>query len=81
MNYLKQIAINATKEFCIVQGVDQDEPECEHAWELRSDWGGDNTIPNGTFDASYWYCPKCDEETTEEPAGWEPPFTIPYEDY
>jgi hypothetical protein len=52
--------------------------DCLHEWEFISDWGGDDTIPNGTFDASYFYCPLCDTETTDQPDGWEPPFDEPY---
>ena len=54
--------------------------ECEHEWEFRLDWGGNPDVPNGTFDASTYYCPLCDTEQTEEPADYDPPFDIPYED-
>lgn len=54
--------------------------DCDHEWQYRPDWGGDDTIPNGTFDASSWYCPECDTEVTEQPDDWEPPFVEPYED-
>jgi len=34
----------------------------EEAMGIVSDWGGDPTIPNGTFDASYLVCPGCSKE-------------------
>ena len=54
---------------------------CEHKWEFRSDWGGDDTIPNGTFDASFYYCPLCDTEQTEQPDDYEEYFEEPDIDY
>lgn len=50
------------------------EDPCQHEWEYRPDWGGNPDIPNGTFDASMYYCPLCDTEQSEKPDGYEPPF-------
>ena len=50
---------------------------CNHEWQYRRDWGGDPAITNGTFDASYWYCSLCEDETDEEPDGWQEPFAVP----
>jgi hypothetical protein len=53
--------------------------DCAHTWVFVPDWGGDDTIPNGTFDASHYYCEKCDTQQDEMPSGYEPPFEEPYE--
>ena len=63
--------------------VEPEETECEREgcqWEYRPDWGGDPDIPNGTFDASTYYCPVCDTEVDERPDGYEEPFNEPEED-
>lgn len=53
--------------------------ECNHQWQFIRDWGGNPDIPNGTFDASKYYCPECDTETTERPDGFEESFEEPDE--
>lgn len=44
---------------------------CEHQWEFVRDWEGDDTIPNGTRDCSYYQCTECDAQQDEEPSGFE----------
>lgn len=45
---------------------------CTHNWKFIKSWGGDESIPNGTFDCSYYQCTKCDEEQDSEPADFVP---------
>jgi len=42
---------------------------CDHVWTWIADWGGDSTVPGGTFDASRWQCAKCGSDECED----EPP--------
>jgi len=35
------------------------EGEFEHDWKWVSDWGGDPSVVNGTFDCSGWICKTC----------------------
>ena len=41
---------------------------CNHYFVWLSDWGGDPSIPNGTFDCSRYECRHCDEPATPEQA-------------
>lgn len=34
----------------------------DHDWEFVSDWGGDPSVINGTFDCSFKRCRQCGEE-------------------
>ena len=54
--------------------------DCPHEWKFVSDWGGDPDVPNGTFDASFYYCPLCDTEQTDRPDDFEEPFEPDYEE-
>ena len=36
--------------------------EVDHDPKYVRDWGGDPSIPYGTFDCSRWECRRCDEE-------------------
>ena len=78
-----RVAQAATQQFCQDHGIElQDEEEaCDHEWEYRPDWGGDDTLEgNGTFDCSTYYCSKCDTEQDDRPDDYEEPFDEP-EDY
>lgn len=37
----------------------------DHDWKVVSDWGGDSSVPGGTFDCSFLRCATCGEENTE----------------
>ena len=39
---------------------------CNHYFVWLKDWGGDNSIPNGTFDCSRYECRHCGEPPTSE---------------
>ena len=41
---------------------------CDHYFVWLNDWGGDSSIPNGTFDCSRYECRFCDEPPTPEQA-------------
>lgn len=56
----------ATEADCRAQ-IDEMEG-CNHNWKFIKSWGGDPSIPNGTFDCSFYQCTKCDEEQDSEPA-------------
>lgn len=45
---------------------------CDHDWQFIKGWGGDASIPNGTFDASWYRCKKCGEDVDDEPADYLP---------
>ena len=61
--------------------MNSDPEHCLHEWQFRKDWGGDPSVPNGTFDASTYYCPLCDTEQSEMPDDYEPPFNEPEDLY
>ena len=48
------------------------ETPCDHVWTLVKDWAGDPSIPNGTYDCSYYMCLECELEQPEMPDGYEP---------
>ena len=39
---------------------------CDHVWKWISDWGGDSTVPGGTFDCSHWQCAKCGSDECDD---------------
>ncbi|QNL88923.1 hypothetical protein [Pseudomonas putida] len=39
----------------------------DHDWKYVSDWGGDASVPGGTFDCSYLKCRVCGEEDHNHP--------------
>ena len=39
---------------------------CQHYFVWLKDWGGDSSVPNGTFDCSHYECRFCGEEVTAE---------------
>ena len=53
---------------------------CKHDWVFIKDWYGNDEVPNGTADCSYYRCQLCGTEQEEMPEGYEPPFQEPYED-
>jgi hypothetical protein len=46
--------------------LNADTGECEHDWERVQDWGGDPSIPNGTFNIEYVRCVHCGAEGNPE---------------
>ncbi|HFL2187550.1 TPA: hypothetical protein ACHTCR_004948 [Pseudomonas putida] len=42
--------------------------EVDHDWKYVSDWGGDASVPGGTFDCSYLECRVCGEEDHNHPS-------------
>lgn len=63
---------NLFRHCCYCGGKLLPKPYCDHNWKFIKSWGGDESIPNGTFDCSYYVCANCHEETDSEPADFVP---------
>lgn len=51
----------------------------DHDWEYVSDWAGDPSVPNGTYDCSFKRCRQCGEEAPldvgETPSSFDEDYT------